>query len=289
MLYLNQIDIIMMNHFKQYENIKKEIDYVFLKNYTNEINNIILSDDFIKEILLILKSNPVQYYLSSKRIFDNINEYGIKFILDNEHLIEDQCLKTQYDQFLKDIKDNGNDYFRKLIRIKGLAYKIPALTGPTMKMFLNPIQKFSDIAKSDESQRTNILKSALIILLIHEIVQLLKYYHVNKNYPDEMPTTPKNKENGKCLIYYLFGKGAIDHINNEQASLINDMNNWKSVEKLRTIFVEQQDIKDTNNKKEEDKNIQLLQKIGELDLYFSGEQKLKKSKKILKKTDYCYW
>ena len=95
--------------------------------------------------------------------------------------------------------------------------------------------------------------------------------------------------NSKCLIYYLFGKGAIDHINNEQASLINDMNNWKSVEKLRTIFVEKQDIKDTNNKKEEDKKIHLHQKIGELDLYFSGEQKLKKSKKILKKTDYCYW
>ena len=66
-----------------------------------------------------------------------------------------------------------------------------------MKMFLNPILKFSDIAKSDESQRTNILKSALIILLIHEIVHLLKYYHVNKNYPDEMPTNPKNKENSK--------------------------------------------------------------------------------------------
>ena len=39
------------------------------------------------------------------------------------------------------------------------------------------------------------------------------------------------------------------------------MNNWKSVGKLRTIFVEKQDIKDTKNKKEEDKKIQLHQKL----------------------------
>jgi len=158
-----------------------------------------------------------------------------------------------------------------------------------MKIFLNPILKFSDFAKSDYFQRTNILKSALIILLIHKIINLLKYYHVNNNNPVEMPITPKNKENDKCLIYYLFGKGAIEHINNEQASLINDINNWKIVERLRAIFVEKQEIKDTNNKKEEDKKNQINQKIGKLDLFVSCDQKIKKSKKILKKTDYYYW
>ena len=67
---------------------------------------------------------------------------------------------------------------KELIRLKCLAYKIPALTGLSFKIFLNPILKFSDKAKKDKSQRTNILKSALVILLIHEITHLLKIYPV---------------------------------------------------------------------------------------------------------------
>ena len=48
-----------------------------------------------------------------------------------------------------------------------------------------------------------ILKSALIILLFHEIENLLKYYLVKNAYPDITPITPKGKENDQCLIYFF--------------------------------------------------------------------------------------
>ena len=47
--------------------------------------------------------------------------------------------------------------------------------------------EFSDIAIKDDNQRNNILESALIILLLHEFVRFLKFYHVKNCYPKEMP------------------------------------------------------------------------------------------------------
>ena len=39
--------------------------------------------------------------------------------------------------------------------------------------------------------RNNILKSALIILLVYKIAHFLKFYPVQGKYPDETPSTPK--------------------------------------------------------------------------------------------------
>ena len=272
--------------FNQFENIKKEMDFALIQNYKEDIKNMILNVDFVKKLVSILKSQPVSHYLKSKRIFDGSTEFDVEFIFkDDDYRIEDQCLNEQYEQLLKDIELHGYNFLTNLIRIKGLAYKIPALTGPTMRIFLNPIMKFSDIAIKDENQRKNILESALIILLIHEFAHLLKFYPVKNRYPKKTPVTPRERENGKCLIYYLFGKDIISHINNEQANLINDLNSWKNVETLRSIL----QVKEQDRKDEPKKGIIIHPKIGELDLYFSNECETKKSKKKIKKTEYCDW
>ena len=222
--------------------------------------------------------------------FENIKkEIDIEFINDDDYRIEDQNLDEQYEQLLKDIKLKGYNFFKNLIRIKGLAYKIPALTGPTMRIFLNPILKFSDIAIKDENQRNNILESALIILLIHEFAHLLKFYPVKNCYPKNTYVTPKKRENGKCLIFYLFKKGVISNINNEQATLINDLNSWKNVEILRSILKVKAQGKKDKEEKEKEKEIIPQAKIGELDLYFSNEYESKSMKKTYKKTEYCVW
>ena len=88
---------------------------------------------------------------------------------------------------------------------------------------------------------------------------------------------PNKKNNGQCLIYYLFGKGNIKVINYEQSLLINNIKNWENVEKLNKIF--------TNDKKQP-----LNSKIGELYLYLSSyDRNTEEDYKNKKKTDYCYW
>ena len=283
------IDNYNYSFYYQFENIKKEMDFALLKNYKEDILNIISKDDFINKFISILKSKPVSHYLKSKRVFDEVNEYDIEFINDDDYRIEDQNLDEQYEQLLKDIKLKGYNFFKNLIRIKGLAYKIPALTGPTMRIFLNPILKFSDIAIKDENQRNNILESALIILLIHEFAHLLTFYPVKNCYPKNTPITPKKRENGKCLIFYLFRKDVISNINNEQATLINDLNSWKNVEILRSILKVKAQGKKDKEEKEKEKEIIPQAKIGELDLYFSNEYESKSMKKTYKKTEYCVW
>ena len=256
---------------------KKEISFASMKNYKNEIEYIIQRDDFLSEFCSILESEPVSSFLRAKRKYQDKN-FEVTFIEDNKTPLHDeQCLREQYDQFIKDIKNNNYKLLKEIIRIKALAYKIPAATGPSMKIILNPILNFSEYAKNDESQRINILKSALIILLVHEIAHFLKYFPIGNKYLEITPKTPKNKENGICLINYLFGQEKITNINNDQANLINNIETWKNIKNLKVIF-------QTKVEKYVDS------KRGELDLYFSGNQEdggINNS--IKRKTDYCYW
>ena len=182
----------------------------------------------------------------------------------------------QYESFYNDIQNDFNS-LNKLIVIKELGYKIPSFTGPSMRIFINPRLHFSKEAIQNNSQRKSILKSALIILLLHEIVHLLKYYPVNNIYPKENPITPKNKENGKCFMNYLFTKEVITKICYHQASKINNLDNWNKLDEIRNIFKNEK--KPTELVKEEE---------GELDLYSSDSKQIKK-KKVMIKTDYCSW
>lgn len=243
--------------YQQFLEKKKEIDYSLKGNYRTEIANMIENDNFIKELCSILESKSISYY------FQNIS------------LIGEQCLKEQYEYFMTDIKNSKYQLIKNLIRVKGLCYKIPALTGPSMKIFINPILNFSEYAENNQIQRNNILKSVLILLLVYKVAHFLKFYPVQGKYPDEIPSTKKGTENGKCLIYYLFGQENIKSINNIQANLINNIETWESVEKLKEVF------------KDENKEA-INSKMGELYINFNSNQKEDEYKER-KKTDYCFW
>ena len=77
---------------------------------------------------------------------------------------------------------NDDNFLQEFYSIlKSLSYKIPALTGPSMKIFINPILDFSVHAKKDISQRKDnlclfiILQKKNINALSKEIIKLLLF------------------------------------------------------------------------------------------------------------------
>ena len=282
--------------YEQYIIAKEELNFLNQKCYKEEMESLINDDLFLKELFSVLQSRSVSFYLKSIIKFDSDKEYDYKVNLvevplkngkiDEDFLFakkldNDLYLGKRYNAFLSDMMDNFSA-FRRLIIFKELGYKLPACTGPSMRIFINPRLQFSKVAIENDLQRKDILKSALIILLVHEITHLLKYYPSNNKYPKETPKTPKNRENGKCLMFYLFNKPVIDKINFRQSSEINNVNNWENIAILKKIF------ENTNNQNPNDKS---KEKEGELDLYSSNSEKmdLKKSKKRKINTDYCWW
>ena len=194
--------------YEKFLDIKEELEYLNQKSYDKEINELLSDKSFFEEFLNILKSENVKHYLNSVIEFPNSyeNDYNVKIYLGE-----------RYNSFIEDIEKNFN-FFKKLIILKHLGYKIPSCTGPSMRIFLNPRLHFSQEAIQNDSQRKSILKSALIILLLHEIAHLLKYYPIKNEYPKEYPLTPKNKENGRCLIYHLLKTELIKKISYHQST-----------------------------------------------------------------------
>ena len=295
-LYYSELSYDGETFYEQYQIAKEELNYLSQKCYKEEIESLINDDSFLKDFFSVLQSKSISDYLNSIIIFDNNQEddyhVELKVIpkiggkIDQDALLGLKLkgniyLGEQYNSFLKDMKNDFTS-FRKLIVFKELGYKIPAFTGPSMRIFINPRLQFSKEAIDDDLQRKNLLKSALIILLIHEITHLLKYYPLESKYPKNTPQTPKNKENGKCLMFYLFKKAIIDKINVGQSCQINKVNNWENLGTLNEIF---QNNNGSNNS--EGSN----HKDGELDLYSSNYKivKSKKSGKKKVKTDYCWW
>ena len=145
----------------------------------------------MEDFFEIIKSEPVSFYLNSKMKYDNSNKFLVEFLDENNDIQDyDQCLKKQFEQFLKDF-NMDYDKFRKIIIIQEIAYKIPAFTNPSMRIFINPKLQFSEEVKNDKAQMKSILKSALIIILIHELIHLLNFYPIDDTYPLFMPITPK--------------------------------------------------------------------------------------------------
>ena len=276
--------------YEKYLELKEEMEYLNQQCYTKEINELLNDVSFQKDFLLILKSAHVKKYLSSIIEFpnDNANDFNVQLHdLSNKSNIDslfDLELKgviylgPQYNSFYNDIEKDFNS-LNKLIVLKELGYKIPSCTGPSMRIFINPRLHFSKEAIHDNSQRKSILKSALIILLLHEIAHLLKYYPINNIYPKKNPVTPKNKENGKCFMNYLFTKEVITKICYHQSSKINNLNSWNKLNEIRDIF------------KNEQKSTKILnQEEGELYLYSSDPKNSQiKKTKFEAKADYCSW
>ena len=154
---------------------------------------------------------------------------------DDKSYNYDDDLTNEYKLLLENVK-NDKKYLKKLIIFKYLPKYKRAFVNPLMRIIINPLFiELSNSLKNDYEKTKEILKAYLIIILIHEVVHLLKFFKKTFSFK-KIPQTPKNKEGGEIFIEYLFGLSKINNIGHEQAKMINDINNWNNVLNLRKIF-----------------------------------------------------
>ena len=142
-----------------------------------------------------------------------------------------------------------------------MPFGVKAFVNYNLKIFINSLfYEFNE--NITKGNKTIIFKAALKIIIIHEIMHILKYLKNNANF-NSIPKTPRDREGGKMLINYLFGKPVIKRINLDEAKKINDLNYWKDVEELRKIFQKDNDL--------EEKDELNVKTIDHIDLYFTEE------------------
>ena len=190
-----------------------------------------------------MESKSVKDYLESKRNFIN-GDFDVQFVNDN--CICDDYLKEGYNKFINSFKDDIT-YLKNLIIIKFLPKNIRAFVCPYMRIALNPLFiEISDSLKQDENSMHEIIMAYLIIILVHEVVHIVKFFNINEQTLslNNSPSTPKNREGGMTFINYLFGIPIINSITIEQSKKINDEKSWDNIEFLKKIFEEENKIKD---------------------------------------------
>ena len=270
--------------FKESKKIKQDkeitnIDDAYIKyknkyiSFIEDINSIdykmfydIISDkNFHEEIITILKSEPILKYLTKNRDYEEIKDndenrnkksYEFKFAENGEPYVEN--LSNEYYKLMEKLNDNL--FFINLFRLKYLPFGIKAFVNYNLKIIVNSLYyKFNE--NIVENNKKIIFKAALKILIIHEIMHILKYLK-NEAIFDEKPKTQRNREVGKMLINYLFGRPTIKSINLDEAEKINDCNNWKDITKLQKIFP---------NDNEPIENNFIIKNVDCLDLYYTED------------------
>ena len=236
--------------FKNYIEKFKLIDEA-KKDYTHQIKEILDNKDFIEKLKSILKSNAVKTYLENKRKFFE-NSFNVELVQGEGDKYDDN-LKNEYSYFIELFEKDVN-FFKKLIVFKYLPKNMRAYVIPYMRIALNPLFiETSDSLEENIEIQKNILTSYLIIILIHEIIHLLKFFKREKIYFNTIPGTPLSKEGGKVFINYLFGVSIVNSLTYEQSQKINDINSWNDIDILRNIF--QNDKKITEDKESSNNSI----------------------------------
>ena len=100
---------------------------------------------------------------------------------------------------------------------------------------INPAQFFlgKDINDNDNNKIKIILKGYLMVILLHETEHYFRLLNKNKKVFD---FTPRENEGGRLFIKYLFGVYTINHIDEKQANLILNIENWSDHKKIKNIF-----------------------------------------------------
>ena len=143
-----------------------------------------------------------------------------------------------------------------------------------MRIFVNPIYEISKNIQNNEHQLKTVLKSALLVLFVHEITHFLKAYPIDNKYPKEYPVTPRESENGKCIIFYLFGTHVIKNIDYSQSLIIINADSWEDLNALRKLFEKSWNNNYVNNSSDV------------LDFYLTEEDS---NTPYEKRTEYCLW
>ena len=262
--YSNNID----NTYIEYKNnFVEKVKNIYRLNY-NYFYDLIMDKKFYDNIIYILNSETIKYYLTSKRFYDemdviladeNRNEYEFEFGKDGQECIEN--LSEEYNKFMKEMKNPV--FFMNLFRLKYLPYKVRSITNSNLKIIVNSLYYEFNKNINDNNKRI-ILNAALKILIVHEVVNILKFLKKNTNF-GKLPRTQRKRENGKMIINYLFGKSIINRITLEEATKINNIKYWNDVNSLRLIFSSEEDLSKNERK--------IKENLDHIDLYITEEDK----------------
>ena len=215
------------NEFIKYKNkFISSIKNLNSINY-NLFYDLISDKIFYEEIINILKSKSITDYLNN-----NYDEIDIK---KNETYIE--CYSEEYKKLIEFLKDSK--FFMNLFRLKYLPFGVKAYVNFGLKIFINSLYyEFNE--NITEDNKNIIFRAALKIIIVHEIMNILKYLKANGNFK-EIQNSPRERETGKKLINYLFDTSIIKSIDLEEAKKINDINYWNNINLLKTIFHEKKE------------------------------------------------
>ena len=255
------IDDIYIEYKNKFISLIEDINSIDYKLFYD----IISDKNFHDEIITILKSEPIKEYLTKNRDYDEIKYddinknkkiYNFKFAKKGEPYVEN--FTQEYNKLMEKLNDSL--FFINLFRLKYLPFGVKAFVNYNLKIIINSLYyKFNE--NIDKNNKIIILKAALKIIIIHEIMHILKYLKNEASF-NEMPKTPRNREAGKMLINYLFGIPTIKSINLEEAKKINDTKNWNDTSILKKIFHD-------DNEVIEDESI--IKNVDYLDLYFTED------------------
>ena len=174
------------------------------QDYTDKFTEIINSNDFRKLFLTVMTSSYVQDFVDSKK------------------------LRKVYDIFIKEYINDIHKYIIYIPLTKG----VKALISNYFRIGLN-INSVDIIDISEEKTVKEILKSYLLIMLIHEsfhfIFRLDKYGETvqNAQSPESFKIKQYYREIGVDIILHLFGTEYITFISIENSKLLNNIELWK--------------------------------------------------------------
>ena len=179
-----------INELKEYCSQDKIRNY--LKEYSDDLSlklfsSIDESKNILDDFVLPLSILDIEMDENNSRIIYNLkyNKLAgpINYYLYRETFYQKFLMKRKELEFPK-----LNNYKNEIINLinddnflQELSYKIPALTGPSMKIFINPILDFSVHPKKEISQRKDnlclfiILQKKNINALSKEIIKLLLF------------------------------------------------------------------------------------------------------------------
>ena len=205
--------------FKNLQSRKK------VNDFTKDLKVIIEDESFINDLKEILNQESVKYYF--------------------ENVIKENFLKNGFERFMNYIKKD-ECFFSILFIFKYLPKYRRAFVDPNMRIVIYPI--YFELSESlDKNKINEIFRAYLFIIILNEIAHLVKFMKAEKD-PYDIQKTPKKKEGEKTLINYLFHLPIIYYITYEQSSIINKPKNWNNTALLSSIFKEQKEWYEKNEK-----------------------------------------
>ena len=224
------------NKFNKMEKFKNKLKNLNDDKILKMIEDILDEDNFYKIYFTILKSSIVENFFSSN-LYLGENDKEFKFLAEKEEK-NSECFKDIYLNFLNDYdkKDENFKTFKDLIILKILPGGDRAYTLRYLKkIVINPAQFFlgKEFNDNNDNKIIFILKGYLMVILLHETEHYFRLLNKNKKVFD---FTPRENEGGRLFIKYLFGVYTINHIDEKQANLILNIENWSDHQKIKNIF-----------------------------------------------------